>query len=122
MEQIKGWMHKSACPEGSICGLMPGAYGKCHVLLLEAFRSDSAERNFLRLFGTKEMAEKYGIRGKEVIDSLIKEDCKGYTAHTELCRNFMAENPYYISKYILELFPALEKLFPHGYPGEKGLP
>lgn len=33
----------------------------------EAFRSDSTNKNFLRLFGTKEMAEQYGIRGKEVL-------------------------------------------------------
>lgn len=29
----------------------------------ESFRSDSTERNFLRLFGTKEMATQYGMKG-----------------------------------------------------------
>lgn len=40
----------------------------------ESFRSDSTVRNFLRLFGTKEMAEQYGIRGKEVVASEIKSN------------------------------------------------
>lgn len=31
----------------------------------ECFCSDSTEKNFLRLFGTKEMAAQYGMRGKE---------------------------------------------------------
>lgn len=40
----------------------------------EAFRSDSTDRNFLRMFGTKEMAEEYGMRGREVLCGKEKEN------------------------------------------------
>ena len=39
----------------------------------ECFCSDSTEKNFLRLFGTKEMAARYGMRGKEVLKNRIRE-------------------------------------------------
>ena len=44
----------------------------------ECFRSDSTDRNFLRLFGMEEMAKLYGMRGKEVLDSMIKLEPSGF--------------------------------------------
>ena len=38
----------------------------------ECFCSDTTVRNYLRLFGTKEMAQQYGMRGKEVLFSGLK--------------------------------------------------
>ena len=61
----------------------------------EGFRSDSTVKNYLRLFGTKEMAEKYGIRGKEVLTSRIKGNSDGYTRNTELRQNIIGNSGYY---------------------------
>lgn len=60
----------------------------------EGFRSDSTVRNFLRLFGTKEMAEKYGIRGGEILRSSQKGNPVGYR-NEELCQNIVDDYSYY---------------------------
>lgn len=65
----------------------------------EAFRSDSTEKNFLRLFGTKEMAEKYGMRGMEILDAGVRGTGGGYAAGTELVRNYIGDYGYYTLKF-----------------------
>ena len=52
----------------------------------ECFCSDSTEKNFLRLFGTKEMAVQYGMRGKEVLKNRIRENGGNGIRNTELRR------------------------------------
>lgn len=61
----------------------------------ECFRSDSTVRNFLRLFGTKEMAEQYGMRGKEVLNSGIKGRTQDYIGNVELRQNLIDDYRYY---------------------------
>ena len=60
----------------------------------EGVRSDSTDRNFLRLFGMKEMAEKYGLKGKEIIDNCKKGNAKSYTRDRELQENFLGDYNY----------------------------
>ena len=60
----------------------------------EAVRSDSTERNFLRLFGMKEMAEKYGLKGKEIINNRKKGKTDHYVRDTELQQNFLGDYDY----------------------------
>lgn len=61
----------------------------------ESFRSDSTERNFLRLFGRKEMAEQYGMRGREVLHGRMREKAGRYTEDVEMRRNVMDDNTYF---------------------------
>lgn len=65
----------------------------------EAFRSDSTDRNFLRLFGTKEMAEKYGLRGGEVLRSAERGDSFGFASNKELERNIISSYRYDILRF-----------------------
>lgn len=60
----------------------------------ENFHSDSTVRNFLRLFGTKEMAEKYGLRGKEVLCNCNKGNAKTYIRDTENEQNIVGEHTF----------------------------
>ena len=55
----------------------------------ECFCSESTEKNFLRLFGTKEMAAQYGMRGKEVLKNRIRGNCENDIRNTELHRNII---------------------------------
>lgn len=59
----------------------------------EGFCSDSSDRNFLRLFGTKEMAERFGHGGKEIIRHCKRGDMEGYT-EAELQRNYLGQYDY----------------------------
>lgn len=61
----------------------------------ECFRSDSTDRNFLRLFGTKDMAEKYGLTGREVLFSREKGNPAEYVRNLELERNIIGDYGYY---------------------------
>lgn len=61
----------------------------------ECFRSDSTVKNLLRLFGTKEMAAQYGMRGKEVLFSRIKGNSAGFGRNTELRQNIIGDFGYY---------------------------
>lgn len=61
----------------------------------EAFRSHSTDRNFLRLFGTKEMAEQYGKRGKEVLRDRIKGNQGDFGRNEELRQNVMGDYGYH---------------------------
>ncbi|MDD7026529.1 MAG: hypothetical protein PUI46_05490 [Lachnospiraceae bacterium] len=61
----------------------------------EGFRSDSTARNFLRLFGTEEMAAKYGLRGQEVLCSREKGNPAEYVRNKELEKNIIGDYGYY---------------------------
>lgn len=60
----------------------------------EGFRSDSTDKNFLRLFGMKEMAEKYGRKGKDIIHNCKKGKAEGYARDIELQQNFLGDYAY----------------------------
>jgi len=60
----------------------------------EGFRSDSTDRNFLRLFGMREMAEKYGLKGKEIIHNCKKGRAESYTRDIELQQNSLGDYNY----------------------------
>lgn len=60
----------------------------------EVVRSDSTDRNFLRLFGTKEMAEKYGLKGQEVLHTCKKGKTESYTRDIELQQNYLSDYNY----------------------------
>lgn len=62
----------------------------------EAFRSDSTDKNFLRLFGTKEMATRYGLRGKEVLAARIKGNPEEFVRNEELRQNVLGDYGYNI--------------------------
>ncbi len=62
----------------------------------ECFYSDSTVRNYLRLFGTKEMAEQYGMRGKEVLPTSGVQGGEVYSyKNKELCQNQIGKWEYY---------------------------
>lgn len=61
----------------------------------ECFRSDSTSQNFLRLFGTKEMAEKYGLRGREILLHREKGNPAECVRNPELAKNIIGDYGYY---------------------------
>lgn len=61
----------------------------------ECFCSDSTVKNYLRLFGTEEMAKRYGIRGKEVLINRIKGNQENNWRNSELHRNVIDDYEYY---------------------------
>ncbi len=61
----------------------------------ECFRSDSNVENYLRLFGTDEMANKYGMRGQEVVQNTNKGSAEYAWKNTELRRNIIGDYEYY---------------------------
>ena len=61
----------------------------------ECFRSDSKVKNYLRLFGTEEMANKYGMHGREVLHNLVKGNQICDWRKTELRRNVVDDYEYY---------------------------
>ena len=67
----------------------------------ECFCSDSTEKNFLRLFGTKEMAARYGMRGKEVLKNRIRGNCENDIRNTELHRNIIDDYSYYFLSFYM---------------------
>ena len=62
----------------------------------EGFQSDSTVRNFLRLFGTEEMAEKYGLRGREVLCLREKGKSVEFSENHELEKNVIDNHRYYM--------------------------
>lgn len=60
----------------------------------EGFRSDSTEKNFLRLFGMKEMAEKYGLKGKDIIHNCKRGKAVNSMRDIELQQNFLGDYDY----------------------------
>lgn len=75
----------------------------------EAFCSDSTDRNFLRLFGTKEMAEQYGMRGEEVFHGRIKGNLDRGWGNTELCQNILGDDQYYTLKFYTGDFASVKQ-------------
>lgn len=67
----------------------------------ECFRSDSTERNFLRLFGIPQMAEEYGMRGHEVLCSREKGNPAEYIRNSELERNIVGDYGYYTLSFYM---------------------
>lgn len=61
----------------------------------ECFCSDSTSKNFLRLFGTKEMAEKYGLRGREILLHREKGNPAECVRNPELAKNIIGDYGYY---------------------------
>lgn len=76
----------------------------------ESFRSDSTDKNLLRLFGTKEMAEKYGIRGKEVLDAGIRVKKEEYVRNKELRQNSINDFQYYRLSFYTGDFQLVRKM------------
>ncbi len=60
----------------------------------ESFHSDFTVRNLLRLFGTKEMAEQYGIRAKEILDLRIKGNPVTSIRNSEMNQNIISSYTY----------------------------
>lgn len=87
----------------------------------ESFRSDSTVRNFLRLFGMKEMAEKYGTRGNEVLDARIPGEPIG-SVNRELIQNLMSDHTYYELCFYTGNFEKVKKVSknPQGSLGWSG--
>lgn len=67
----------------------------------ECFRSDSTDRNFLRLFGTEEMAERYGLAGWKILCSREKGNLMEYTRNSELERNNIGDYGYYTLSFYM---------------------
>ena len=61
----------------------------------ECFCSDSTVKNFLRLFGTEEMAKRYGMRGKEVLINRTKGNQENNWRNSEFRRNMIDDYRYY---------------------------
>ena len=61
----------------------------------EGFCSDSTVKNYLRLFGTEEMAKRYGMRGKEVLINRIKGNQENNWRNSELRKNVIDDYKYY---------------------------
>lgn len=74
----------------------------------ECFCSDSTEKNFLRLFGTKEMAARYGMRGKEVLKNRIRENGGNGIRNTELRRNIIDGYSYYFLSFYMGDFVSVK--------------
>ena len=70
----------------------------------ECFRSDTDSRNFLRLFGTGEMAEKYGMRGKEALAGRTKGNSDYYGRNRELRENTVGDMEYRILGFYMGNF------------------
>ena len=60
----------------------------------EAFYSDTTIRNFLRLFGTKEMAKQYGINGKTILSFVPQNDPMAFGRNEELRQNLLSTIDY----------------------------
>lgn len=88
----------------------------------ECFRSDSTDRNFLRLFGTKEMAEKYGLAGWEVLCSEEKGDSVDCVRNAELAKNTISDYEYYMLSFYTGNFQEIKDVSknPQGSLGWSG--
>ncbi len=93
--KIRGILALKAAHASSSLGYMEDMMQFCW----ECFRSDSTDRNFLRLFGMEEMAQRYGMRGGEVLCSRIKGNSKGYVQNAELQQNAVGDYGYLKLKF-----------------------
>lgn len=82
----------------------------------EAFCSDSTDKNFLRLFGTKEMAEQYGVRGKEILNAGLKGEPAWNSRDTQMRHNVLGDYGYDRLRFYTGDFEAarLASKNPHG--------
>lgn len=76
----------------------------------ESFRSDSTVRNLLRLFGTKEMAEKYGLRGKEILCGCKIGNAETCIRDTEKRQNFVGEHTFLELHFYTGDFPKVKEV------------
>lgn len=76
----------------------------------ECFRSDSTVRNFLRLFGTEAMAEKYGLRGREVFCFGEKGNPPEYIRNPELERNIIGNYSYGMLRFYTGDFQKVKEM------------
>lgn len=67
----------------------------------ECFRSDSTDKNFLRLFGTEKMAEQYGITGKEALKNRVKGNQGHDRSSSELRKNIIGDYGYDILSFYM---------------------
>ena len=65
----------------------------------ECFRSDSTDKNFLRLFGMKDMAEKYGLAGWKGLRSIEKGNPVDCIRNKELEKNIIGDYGHYILSF-----------------------
>lgn len=65
----------------------------------EYFRSDSTDKNFLRLFGMKDMAEKYGLAGWKGLRSIEKGNPVDCIRNKELEKNIIGDYGHYILSF-----------------------
>lgn len=65
----------------------------------ECFRSDSTDKNFLRLFGMKDMADKYCLAGRKVLRSIEKGNTVDCVRNAELEKNIIGDHMYYILSF-----------------------
>lgn len=88
----------------------------------ECFRSDSTDRNFLRLFGTEEMAEKYGLTDRKILCTREKGNPTGYVRNPELERNIIGDYGYYMLSFYMGDFEKVKAVSknPQGSLGWSG--
>lgn len=75
----------------------------------ECFLSDTTVKNYLRLFGTKKMAEQYGMRGKEVLKSTVTGNSGNNWRNSELQRNIVDDYEYYSLAFYTGDFEMVKK-------------
>lgn len=66
----------------------------------ECFRSDSTDRNLLRLFGTKEMAQKYGLNAGKIHGFRTEAGVSAFGRNQELEKNWIDD----YSRYTLDFY------------------
>lgn len=76
-----------------------GHTDKVMVFCWECFKSDSTYKNYLRLFGMQKMAELYGKRGREVLDTRIRGNQVEYLINKEMWQNRIDDYGYYILSF-----------------------
>ncbi len=76
----------------------------------ECFRSNSTVRNYLRLFITEEMAQKYGVQGAKSIINSIKHNNKYYEENSELRQNILRDAEYYTLNFYMGNFETMKKM------------
>lgn len=103
LERVNGQLKIRAeiCLKAAYASFRLGHEEKMMKFCWECFCSDSTEKNFLRLFGTKEMAVQYGMRGKEVLKNRIRENGGNGIRNTELRRNIIDGYSYYFLSFYM---------------------
>lgn len=79
------------------------------VFCWECFRSSPTERNLLRLFGTGEMAEKYGLRVTKIFCEASEAEALEAVRLGRLCPNEMGDTGYYTLCFYAGDFKTVKK-------------